>query len=379
MTNRAIHHAMAAGDEDATAGLVARAARTVFAAGHGDTVRGWLSWFEEEGHSARYPAIALLAVMVYASIGDVAVTQRHAAVVFEQADQPSGPLVPMAKIARGLLCPAGIAQVHRDGLEAREALTPASEWYPAALSIEGIGLLWSGDTNAADANFALAAEMGERFSAAPASVFTLATRSAIASERAEYDEASTLASHALRLVRQLGMERYATSVLSFVVAARAMRRRGDPAEARRLLNQASALRPLLTVALPVVSVQTLLEMAEARLEFGDAGGARQMLREVADILHERPGLGGLEDRFTTLREQLAEVPAVRSAASTLTNAELRLLPFLVTHLSFPEIGERLYISRHTVKTQAMSIYRKLGSSSRSEAVQVAREMHLLDV
>ena len=73
------------------------------------------------------------------------------------------------------------------------------------------------------------------------------------------------------------------------------------------------------------------------------------------------------------------MPAGTTAVSTLSNAELRLLPFLVTHLSFPQIGERLYISRHTVKTQAISIYRKLGVSSRSEAVRVAREMHLLDV
>jgi hypothetical protein len=41
---------------------------------------------------------------------------------------------------------------------------------------------------------------------------------------------------------------------------------------------------------------------------------------------------------------------------------------LPTHLSFREIGERLYISRHTVKTQAISVYRKLGVASRSEAI-----------
>jgi LuxR family maltose regulon positive regulatory protein len=53
----------------------------------------------------------------------------------------------------------------------------------------------------------------------------------------------------------------------------------------------------------------------------------------------------------------------------LTAAELRLVPLLPTHLTYPEIGERLYISRHTVKTQASSVYRKLGASSRKEAVE----------
>ena len=64
-------------------------------------------------------------------------------------------------------------------------------------------------------------------------------------------------------------------------------------------------------------------------------------------------------------------------ASSLTVAELRLLPFLATHLSFPAIGERLHVSRYTVKSHAMSIYRKLGVSSRSEAVQHARDVGLL--
>jgi DNA-binding CsgD family transcriptional regulator/anti-anti-sigma regulatory factor/anti-sigma regulatory factor (Ser/Thr protein kinase) len=64
-------------------------------------------------------------------------------------------------------------------------------------------------------------------------------------------------------------------------------------------------------------------------------------------------------------------------ASTLTAAELRLLPLLATHLTFREIGERLHVSFHTVKTQAMSIYRKLGVSSRSQAIEHAQQLGLL--
>jgi LuxR family maltose regulon positive regulatory protein len=64
-------------------------------------------------------------------------------------------------------------------------------------------------------------------------------------------------------------------------------------------------------------------------------------------------------------------------ATSLTTAELRLIPLLSTHLSFPEIGERLHVSRHTVKTQAMSVYRKLGVSSRSGAIERAHEVGLL--
>jgi len=64
-------------------------------------------------------------------------------------------------------------------------------------------------------------------------------------------------------------------------------------------------------------------------------------------------------------------------ASSLTPAELRLLPLLATHLSFREIGERLYISRNTVKTHLRSIYHKLGATSRSQAIERALELRLL--
>ena len=63
---------------------------------------------------------------------------------------------------------------------------------------------------------------------------------------------------------------------------------------------------------------------------------------------------------------------------SLTGAELRLLPYLATHLTFPEIASRLFISRNTVKTEAVSIYRKLGASSRSEAIERAIEVGLLE-
>ena len=55
---------------------------------------------------------------------------------------------------------------------------------------------------------------------------------------------------------------------------------------------------------------------------------------------------------------------------------LRLLP---THLSFPAIAKRLYVSPNTVKTHVRAVYRKLDASSRAEAVTLALDAGLLDV
>jgi LuxR family maltose regulon positive regulatory protein len=110
----------------------------------------------------------------------------------------------------------------------------------------------------------------------------------------------------------------------------------------------------------------------------DAAGARMVLRQARGILQLRPDLGVLPDQVEELHAKLDTSGGGIPGVSTLTTAELRLLLLLATHLNFLEIGQRLYISKHTVKTQAISIYRKLGVSSRSHAVQRLQEIGLLE-
>ena len=79
------------------------------------------------------------------------------------------------------------------------------------------------------------------------------------------------------------------------------------------------------------------------------------------------------------RGQLATAAAATAAPpASLTAAELRILRYLPTHLSFREIAERTFVSANTVKTQANAVYRKLDVSSRSEAVTCAPALGVLD-
>ena len=66
------------------------------------------------------------------------------------------------------------------------------------------------------------------------------------------------------------------------------------------------------------------------------------------------------------------------AGPALTVAELRVLRFLPSHMSFREIGLRLNVSANTVKTQALSVYRKLDVTCRSDAVARGRLVGLID-
>src|SRR5690349_24934985 len=92
-----------------------------------------------------------------------------------------------------------------------------------------------------------------------------------------------------------------------------------------------------------------------------------------------PGLGNLVGEAETLRAMLATARGSGSpGASALTTAELRLLPMLATHLPYPGIAEEMFLSRNTIKSQANTIYRKLGASSRSQAITLSRELGLLE-
>ena len=145
------------------------------------------------------------------------------------------------------------------------------------------------------------------------------------------------------------------------------------------LVAAHRMRPLMTYALPWFSVHARLELAKAHLDLSDASGAATLSREADEILRRRPALGTLVAEADQVRARLSTVVDQSSGwASTLTTAELRLLPLLTTHLSFREIAERLFVSRNTVKTQAISVYRKLDASSRSEAIERAIELGLVD-
>jgi LuxR family transcriptional regulator, maltose regulon positive regulatory protein len=205
--------------------------------------------------------------------------------------------------------------------------------------------------------------------ALPAAAIALAERSLVAIHHEDWQQAATLAEQAEDVVRAGALDGYVASGLVHAVAARTDLRRGDVPRAHERLGRAARLRPLLTYALPYVAVQTLLELGRGYLTVGDVAGARTVLGQARDILRQRPDLGILSEQVQELRSKVAAVHGATVGVSSLTAAELRLLPLLPTHLTYVEIAERLYLSRHTVKSHATSIYRKLGVSSRAQAIQ----------
>jgi LuxR family maltose regulon positive regulatory protein len=167
--------------------------------------------------------------------------------------------------------------------------------------------------------------------------------------------------------------------LTWLVAdARLAIHRGDPAAALDRIQRVQLGRVRLSWGLPWLAVHALTELARVQLLIGDHRGARASLSQARDTVAMRPDLGRFIDELERVSQQALAAPRGDDSWSTLTRAELRLLPFLQTYLTIKEIGERLGVSPNTAKTQALSIYGKLGASTRSEAVEAAVERGLLE-
>jgi len=369
----AIDHAQAAGDTDRVARLVWKLALPAYGAGRVDTTRRWFGWFEDQGLLGRHPEVAILGAWLQALVGQPAAAERWADAA-ERAPVagtlPDGSTtLSYRALLRALLCRNGLGRMRADIQAALGELSPGSQWRPTAQLLEGIGYLLAGQPDRADLVLARAVEVATDAGALPAAAIALAERSLVAIEHEDWSQAAAFAEQAQGVVRAGELDGYVASALVHAVAARTDLQRGEVSRAQERLVRAARLRPLLTYALPYLAVQTLLELGRAYLTVGDVAGARTVSGQARDILRQRPDLGILDEQVQELRAKVAAVHGAIVGVSSLTAAELRLLPLLPTHLTYIEIAERLYLSPHTVKSHAGSIYRKLGVSSRAQAIK----------
>jgi LuxR family transcriptional regulator, maltose regulon positive regulatory protein len=382
MPEAGIDYAMEASNTDRVARLVANATFPMYQSGRLATLERWFDWLDHNGRIRRYPSLAAVGAWYHLVVGHRAASERWADAAQRGAlDSPlpdgSTSIEGWLGLRRALLCPDGMEQARRDA-EFAEKLLPADSLLRApALLMLGITNLGAGAAERADNILAEAVEVTEDTGAVVAAVDALAERAILAMARAAWEEAEVLVERGCAVIREAGLDDYVATILLDAVAARVAIHRGEVPRALDHLARAQRLRPRMTHAIPFYAVQTRLELVRAYLALTDVAAARTVLREVDDLLRRQPDLGILDGEADELHARLDTMRADVIGASSLTAAELRLLPLLATHRSFREIGERLHLSPHTVKTEAIAIYRKLGVSSRSQAIQRAEELGVL--
>ncbi len=384
LPDEALEYSMAAGDVDTAARLVEKLGVPTHRRGQFTTIQRWFRWLEDRGGIEGHPMAAVLAGLFFSLTGRPVEAERWADVVdrWQQGEGAQGgaPYAgAYAAILRALMCRGGLEQIHIDADEAVRRCAAESIVTPAPALYQGLARVLSGDLEGGDASFEDAISAGEQAGAHETLAVTLCERSLVAMAHSQWSRAEALADQASAVLRRAGIEEsYATPLVCAAQARQALHR-GDTAAAREKLVSAQRLRHLLTYAMPQLAVQARIELTRVHLALADIAGARTLMQEIDDLLRRRPGLGNLADEARGLRGRLSkERGASTPGASSLTAAELRLLPLLTTHMSLPEIAEELSLSHHTVKSQAYSAYRKLGVSSRSQAVSRSRELMLLE-
>ena len=377
----ALEHLLDTTDWDRSVRLAAALAQPTYNAGGMATVQ---RWYRAIGDAAieRYPPLAVLRCREAVLTGDTAGAQRWAALVeaasFDGVPADGSASFDSARaMLRAVMCASGPEEMMADAAFAVGQEPAWSSWLAEALWLLGEAHLLAGKLPEARSLLAEASTVATTMSNVDAIVISESELAMLAMDRGEWRKAVGRLERALATIDEYRMHDYITCLLAFAGAARLSVHRGDLTEARRQLTRAMRARPSATQVLPFVAVRLRLQLAKVYLALADPATARQLLRETDDILSRRPELGTLTGEVEELRCVLASTTTAGAGRLPLTPAELRLLPYLQTHLTAGGIAEQLFVSGYTVKAEVKSIYRKLGVSSRHDAVQKATAIGLL--
>ena len=378
----AIRHSKAARDFEGTGALVWAGVPACISTGRPDRLASWLADLDDlQIRSNRW--LTLAAAWLCLQTGDPDGMTRW----ILAAEAQAGPDW-QSRIA-GDEFTACLAAIHVTigdfGLEGsielcrgvQQGLPRDSGFRAAAFYNEGVALTLTRRFHDGQASLQEAERLGRALGVPVIEANALAWQGLLAMLADDWARGAPLIAGAGDLVRRHRLDRLATSATAITALALGQAARGNRDEAlvtlstaRRLTGQVSRIAPWFAVAGPLVQ-------ARAAILLGDGALARSLCSEAKD--HMRPDLTDtlLNDLLTGTEAMLQTMRAEGVSAAALTAAEFRVLQFLPSRLTFQQIGEHLFLSQTTIKTHAQAIYRKLGASSRDEAVARAQALGLV--
>jgi LuxR family maltose regulon positive regulatory protein len=381
-TDRALRHAIEAADLPRAGRLLWDCTLDRLARGRGDEVAAVLDRFSHE-QVARTPLLALVAAS--ASLARGRLDEADGWTTVAAGGQPvvgssprRDPAGAGVALMRAWIGRAEVGQIGADATRAETLLEAKSPWRPLCGFLRGVALHLEGDPEAARL---LLEEAGHRAAATVPLVqaLCLAQLALAALDAGDSERAAVLASRARAQLERFELQRCPLAALVFSICAWLHARSPNEAEALADLEQALELVARFTDPSPWYEAECRLALADAAVFLNRPTVASEQLAK-AESASRRVSGGAVPARW--LAETRGRVEQAASAGAAvhwnLTDAELRVLGYLPSHLCFREIAERLYVSSNTVKTHARAIYRKLGASSRGEAVDRARGAGLVE-
>jgi len=382
-TDEAVTHALAAGEVDGAADLIARHYHAYIDSGRLATVRRWLALLGDDQIAAS-PLAAHCAVWIAALSGDQRVVRRWLPLVEAAGD--AGPLpdgmrsfASSAAILQAIFGFDGLGPMRESGLRAVALETdPESRWYSAAHTGLCGALYWAGEFEAATAHAQEA-----RLTPAGLAMLRLAATvitTMLTVEAGQLAQADELAREASELATDpsLGLGSTPQSAHADLARGAVRAAQGHLREARIDLEHALEVRRKSPGLSPWPKLETLLRLAPVLAGLGDRRGSAALLNEARQLLDSLPdGATAQLARLDSLERRLVRRPRPVTSGEPLTERELEVLRMLQGTLSLREIGRELYLSQNTIKSHTRMLYRKLDVSDRQEAVARGRELGLI--
>jgi len=271
----------------------------------------------------------------------------------------------------------GVTQMSADAELAMQLQTPDDPWRCVAEVLDGVSTYLAGHPAEARCKLAKAERSAVAFNNPHVRVTALVHMALIAIDEDDWNSANEFMDRAQALLKEFSLANVPDLITAHCTTALLSAEHGHESEAAALTRECTARLVTYTFLPPWQALQCRYLLSRAELVVGHPAAARTLLSEATTLLIDVPDAIVIRDAINRLWEQIEKRPLmVGGKAQTITSAELRVLRLLPTHYSFEQIGRQLFVSRNTVKTQAISVYRKLGASSRAEAVERAHALGL---
>jgi LuxR family maltose regulon positive regulatory protein len=381
-TKPALHHAAQGGDLTHVGRLLWAQVPRALSARRGAGLRRSLGRLSEE-QIASVPELAISAAYGELCNGDL----RRAAHWAELAggarrSDPDLDAIPGfaagLAVLEGAVSERGLEHISTTAARGYELAEEGSPWRPACCLLRGVSEHLSGERTQARAMLSEGASCGAVASPCIQG-HCLAQLAVMAGEDQDWEAAADLLDRAGVALDRAGLREHPSSALILAASAWVGSQRGRADEAKRDLGQSLQMLAMLEDFIPWYEVETRVLLARTAIRLADVPLARTQLSRASRLARRAPEIVAFRAWFD---EAWGKIDGLSVAAlegpSSLTMAELRILRFLPTHLSFREIGSRLHVSTNTVKSQVHAVYGKLDAASRSEAVEHASSLGLID-